>query len=91
MLMSIEKESIIIKRSTAVALLVRLEMSDIPYVLSKKDREILSTYLSNIIMNNTDDAYDAYETTLIIDINDLKEHVTECDDIVKILQNYAMS
>lgn len=80
------KHEINIKRSTAIALLARLGLSDIPYALPKQCGDDLSRYLSNIILNNTDENYE----TIIIEIDDLKKQVNDFENAIKILNYYAI-
>ena len=79
------KQEINLKRSTAMALLARLGLSDIPYALPKQCADDLSRYLSNIILNNIDENYE----TIIINIDDLKNYVNNLDDAITILNYYA--
>ena len=85
--MELEK-SLIINRSTAIALLARLGLSDIPYVQTQRCRDDLINYLSNFIINSTTENY---EVTLKIDIDDLKTHIGDHENAIKILTHYTIT
>ncbi len=85
--MELNKE-INIKRSTAVALLARLGLSDIPYVQSKHCRDELIRYLTTVILENTNDEN---QTLIVINIDDLKNHVEDYENAIKILSYYTIS
>lgn len=80
--------TLVLNRSTAIALLARLGLSDIPYVQSKQCRYDMINYLSNVILNNTSEDYDM---ELTIDIDDLKIHINDYDAAIQFLQYYTIS
>lgn len=86
-----EKDDIIdqitLKRSVTIALLVRLEISDIPYSVSSSCRNELADYLCNVIMENTID--EKYISQITIDVKDMSMHIKENDDALKILKAYS--
>lgn len=83
-----QEKSLIINRSTAIALLARLGLSDIPYVQTRRCRDDLINYLSNVIINSTTENY---EVTLKIDVEDLKNHVGDHENAIKILTYYTIA
>ena len=83
-----QEKLLIINRSTAIALLARLGLSDIPYVQTKQCRDDLINYLSNVIINSTTETY---EVTLAIDIEDLKTHIGDHENAIDILRKYRIN
>lgn len=79
---------LLINRSAAIALLARLGLSDIPFFQSKQCRNGLINYLSNVILNSTTENY---EEILKIDVEDLKAHIEEHEDAIKILTHYTIT
>ena len=79
-------EKIVMSRSTAIALIVRLEILDIPYVQSKECRHQLIEFLSDILVKNNEDCNNSY---IEIDLGDVKHYISDSDMATKILRYYG--
>ncbi len=75
---------IYLDRTTAIALLVRLENGDIPYPHSKNCREQLAYFLSYILTDENRN-----DKILLINFDELSQFVNDVDSAFTIMQSYS--
>lgn len=84
--MLLEKEKLRLNRSAVGALMVRMDIGDIPYVQSSCGREELIRYLYSIFSDTTTPEYNQF---IDIDLDDIKDKIISYDEAIRFLRYYA--
>lgn len=79
------KNDLLMRRSGAIAVLVRLEIADIPIPHSKECRKKLIEYLADILSESIDMEDDMY---IEVNYKDIGLEGTDLDSAIEILKSY---
>lgn len=80
-------ERVMIRRATALTILVRLELADIPFPHSKRCRKELISCLSRKLMEEKDDTWNS---VIEISSNELDLDEDDIRSAMKIIESYAL-
>lgn len=80
------EKRVFVRRSNAIAVLVRLEIADVPIPHSKECRKKMIEYLANILANSID-----LEDNMYIEINyeDIGLEGKDLESAIEILNSYS--
>lgn len=80
-------KNVMIQRSDAITILVRLELADIPFPHSRRCRQELIRCLSQKLMEEPDNIWN---TVIEISSNELNLSDEDIESAMKIIENYAI-